>query len=357
MKYLPQLDGLRAVAVLLVCIHHWTEVGNRLGVLGVQVFFVLSGFLITGILLREKTAISAGDQTIGFSLRQFYIRRVLRIFPLYYFCLALFIVFDRFDAREVGIWHALYLSNVFFFLHGGFSDPFSHYFAHFWSLSVEEQFYMFWPFLIFLVPLVRLKGVILAVILVAPLSRVASYWLVGTEFVSHSILLVSNLDALGLGGLAAWWYQTRNSVPVAVTRVAKWLVPVCFAEIVVVRLVPPQSWFPLLDAPAVAVVGLYLVLSAAKGFGGLAGQVLSNRMVVYLGRISYGLYIWHMFAPPFVRNILKALGLPEWWNVGPIGFILMGLWTIGAASLTWFTFERPLNNLKKFFPYQRSKTS
>lgn len=353
MKYLPQLDGLRAFAVFLVCLHHWTEIGGELGIIGVQIFFVLSGFLITGILLREKSAVDSGEQTVGFSLRQFYIRRFLRIFPLYYFCLALFVVLDEFDAREVGAWHALYLSNVFFFLNGRFSDPFSHYFAHFWSLAVEEQFYLFWPLLVLCVPIARLGYVIAAMILVAPISKALIYASGGTEFASHSVLLVSNLDTLGLGALAAWWQHTGRETPPGLVRPSRWLVPVSVAIIALLRVGTRTEWLFLLDSLAVAVVGLYLVLSAAEGFTGLAGRILSNGVMVYLGRISYGLYIWHMFAPPFLRNILAAFGLPESWNTGLIGFSLMTLWTVAAASLTWFTFERPLNELKKFFPYRR----
>jgi peptidoglycan/LPS O-acetylase OafA/YrhL len=353
-NYRPQLDGLRAAAVVLVFLHHWTDLGGRLGIVGVQIFFVLSGFLITGILLREKTSVGKHEQTVGYSLRQFYARRVLRIFPVYYACLALFVALNLFDAREVFVWHALYLSNVFFFLHGGFSDPFSHYFAHFWSLAVEEQFYLLWPFLVFVIPIRKLGKALLLIVAAAPLSRVMLYYFSGPDFTSHSILLISNLDTLGLGALAAWWQHQYGGIPVAIRRVARWLVPLCVAEIVLVRVLPVGRWIVLVDSFAVAIAGLYLVVTAARGFGGPVGSLLGNPVALYLGKISYGLYIWHMFAPPFVRNILKGLGLPEAWNHGAIGVLLLTAWTVATSSLSWFLLEKPINNLKKFFPYQRT---
>jgi len=347
--HLPQLDGLRTVAVSLVFLHHWTNWGHGLGILGVQLFFVLSGFLITGILLRLRASVEAECQSVGFSLRQFYVRRVLRIFPLYYTCLLLFVLIDRFGIRETAPWHFLYLSNVHFFLRGEFWGMFS----HFWSLSVEEQFYLFWPLVVLLTPSKRLIRAVTVMILVAPLSRAGIYLAGGEHFAQYGTLLPSNLDTLGLGALAAWWMAERGAVTTPIRTLGRWLVPLCFVEVLFSRSVAGGFTNVLLDSLAVAVIAAWLVVSAVRGFGGPLGQMLQSRAMVYLGRISYGLYVWHMFAPAFLRNILKVARLPEAWNQGVIGVALLFCGTVAAASASWFLLERPLNDLKRQFPYER----
>ena len=348
-RHMPQLDGLRTLAVSLVFLHHWTELGRGLGIIGVQLFFVLSGFLITGILLRLCASVESGRQSVAFSLRQFYARRFLRIFPLYYACLLLFVAMNRFGIRETAPWHFLYLSNVLFFLQGHFGGSFS----HFWSLAVEEQFYLFWPLVVLLTPRARLPWMLGVMILIGPLTRAGIFLSGGEHFAQHSTLLPANLDTLGLGALAAWWVTERGGIPTVVKRAAPWLVVLGFAEMVAARMPAGGSVIVLLDSLAVAVVSVWLVLSAARGFHGWAGAILENPVMVYLGRISYGLYVWHMFAPAFLRNVLKAAHLPEAWNQGVIGFTLSFVGTVAVASVSWFLIERPLNDLKRRFPYQR----
>src|SRR5262249_40880734 len=147
--YMPQLDGLRAVAVLAVVAHH-TLPGPLVdalnpGAAGVRLFFVLSGFLITGILLgcRESMA----QQGAGQALASFYARRFLRIFPLYYFALAVVLLAGVQEARDGAAWHLAYLSNVYGVRQGWLGSL-----AHFWSLAVEEQFYLVWPALVLSLP-------------------------------------------------------------------------------------------------------------------------------------------------------------------------------------------------------------
>src|ERR1700752_5269649 len=116
--YMPQLDGLRAFAVGAVLIHHFFQPprigGVDFALLGVWLFFVLSGFLITGILLRSRDQVDYGGYPSGFVLRQFYIRRFLRIFPLYYLVLCVAATLDLGDARDTIVWHLAYMSNYLF---------------------------------------------------------------------------------------------------------------------------------------------------------------------------------------------------------------------------------------------------
>ena len=165
-EYNPELDTVRTAAIASVlCLHflprgHWI---NRIQMetgWGVFLFFVLSGFLITRILLRCRAAMAAGTMTVGSSLRNFYARRFLRIFPLYYFVLFAGTALGYAGMRAGLPWHLAYLSNVYSWRLQSFGNGPA---APFWSLSVEEQFYVFWPFLILLLPLRALPRTILGI--------------------------------------------------------------------------------------------------------------------------------------------------------------------------------------------------
>ena len=146
---MPQLDGIRAVAIFAVLMEHflpWNFITHEtvhLGRLGVVLFFVLSGFLISRILLDERDKHNSINASSWSLIGNFYIRRILRIFPIYYLTIILFAVFNHAPVKDHLIWHLIYFSN--------FSSPFidhANYQStrHLWSLCVEEQFYLFWPF-------------------------------------------------------------------------------------------------------------------------------------------------------------------------------------------------------------------
>jgi peptidoglycan/LPS O-acetylase OafA/YrhL len=147
---MAQLDGLRAVAVGAVMLQHfWLGAGLfDFGAMGVRLFFVLSGFLITGILLKSRELLDSGEQRPSFALGRFYIRRFLRIFPLYYAVLLAAWLLRLWGTRGEMGWHLAYLTNVDLFLRGRWWGDIS----HFWSLAVEEQFYLVWPLVILLAP-------------------------------------------------------------------------------------------------------------------------------------------------------------------------------------------------------------
>lgn len=348
-RWFSQLDGIRAVAVTLVFFHHWTVKGKGVGSIGVQLFFVLSGFLITGILLRERQEIEAGRQSFVFSVKQFYIRRFLRIFPLYYFCLALCLALGRFGIRHTFLWHFFYLSNLLFLLKNQFFFPF----AHFWSLAVEEQFYLFWPCVVLLCPRRYLTAVLLALITFAPLSRLAMVLSGHPDFVQSSTMVWANFDTLGMGALIASLLFMSETRQASASRWLTFCIPACLAELLISHKVSSPLLGVCLDPLAVALLSVWLVWNAAIGFKGIAGKCLNNPAMAYLGRISYGLYIWHMFAPIFISYILTAFRLPVSLNDGAVGFILFFAWTVTMASLTWFLFEKPINELKRHFPYRK----
>ncbi len=147
--YIPQFDSLRAIAVLLVIVHHWVPENSILnytpnGPLGVNIFFVLSGFLITGILLKSKKQVETHGLARKTVFRNFYIRRTLRIFPIYYLLLIVLWYLKDPSIQKDGVYYFTYTSNFLFYSEQFFPGRL----AHLWPLAVEEQFYIIWPFLI-----------------------------------------------------------------------------------------------------------------------------------------------------------------------------------------------------------------
>jgi len=154
MPFYPLLDSLRAVAVLAVILHHYNEAyfGNKqygyLALAGVNIFFVLSGFLITNILLRSRNEFELHGKSRLKILSRFFVHRVFRIFPLYYLVIILALLFRIPSASANSASLLTYTINYAFIGAGKFIEPFS----HFWTLAVEFQFYLLWPFVVLLVP-------------------------------------------------------------------------------------------------------------------------------------------------------------------------------------------------------------
>ncbi|MBA2528118.1 MAG: acyltransferase, partial [Pyrinomonadaceae bacterium] len=206
--YKPQLDSLRAFAVLVVLIGHFAGVPSAIQ--GVQLFFVLSGFLITSILLDCKSQIEGQDASRGFLLREFYIRRFLRIFPPYYALLMGLVLIQLTSGTRTSwgpatsFWqslgfHATYTSNVWFAFTGRW-DPWAT--SHFWSLAIEEQFYLFWPLIVLWVPRRSLWLAATLLIALGPVSR----WLMlahGANKIAFGTLTPAYFDFLGLGAFLA----------------------------------------------------------------------------------------------------------------------------------------------------------
>ncbi len=350
--YRPQLDGLRAVAVMAVAWSHWErpyQFGIPFGA-GVHLFYVLSGFLITGILLGVREPVDRAG-----ALRAFYIRRALRIFPAFYLTLAVIWWADLPLVRESVAWHAAYLSNVYTFVRGEWPGAIS----HFWSLAVEEQFYLVWPWLIVFAPRRWLVPGIVAAIVSAPLFRL---WMgaLGYKETMHAVLTPGCLDSLGVGALlaavagpgfnpalAAKARLKPRPTTVAATALLMWL-----AIWVMESRGPVPLPVTAIKQTLQAFVFGWIILKGAEGFSGVTGRVLSSAPVVYLGRISYGVYLAHGFAGALAATGFALAGLawpaPEPWRL----IILCGV-TVAAAALSWHVLERPLNALKRYAPYRR----
>ena len=354
LTYMKQLDGLRAMAVLAVLWTHYLPeeywlFGIYWGGYGVRLFFVLSGFLITGILLKSRQHITQGKQCSFFAIRQFYIRRFLRIFPLYYVILALAVLIAMPQVKEAIAWHVSYLSNVYFALQGRFHGSA----GHLWSLAVEEQFYLLWPWFILFLPRRWLLPTIIIFIGVAPLFRLTST-VVGVNLVAIWVLTPGACDALCLGALLAYLNSHEDELPISKQKVLYFFLLTGLFITIVLPILPYLNTQNLVVSALAdtgrSLIFACLVAAAAHGFKSFAGKVLESKPMVYLGKISYGIYLIHAFMPEIVYRTFDYLGLSGYKLPLIIAFFSTAA-TIVAATITWHVLERPINDLKRFFQY------
>jgi peptidoglycan/LPS O-acetylase OafA/YrhL len=353
--HLSQLDGLRAFAVMAVVYTHYVPekywaLGIYWGGYGVRLFFVLSGFLITGILLRSRQFIAYGQRP-SFALRQFYVRRFLRIFPLYYVTLAIAVILAIPPVRATVLWNLSYLSNVYFARLGQFDGLI----GHLWSLSVEEQFYLFWPCLIFFVPSRFLLPSIVGGVAAAPLFRVIGK-ILGASDVALWVLTPASLDSLCLGALLAY-IGTEEDIPyISRKTLCRFFLMLglpltCSVEIL--SLFAKDSlivWFA--GDLGRGLIFTWVVAGAADGFGGIAGKTLTCRPMLYIGKISYGVYLLHPFIPWLCFKPLSVAFRAS----SPVLVCAYTAITIAVASLSWEIFEKRVNNLKRYFQYDEIRT-
>lgn len=347
--YLVQLDGVRAIAIACVFLTHLTTPWPRFhdllpwGDFGVRCFFVLSGFLITGILLSARARACAGEQSLGRAARHFYARRALRIFPLFYAALAAATLLDLPGAREELPWHATYLSNYFLSIHRRWAVT---SLGHFWTLAVEEQFYALWPWLILLLPRRLLPKLLVLLIAVGPMVRLALL-LAGLDETGAQRFTPSCFDSLALGGLLALCDAGRAGPRRDALVRASALAGLALG--VVWKATRGSLLAAVLLPLASSLVSAGLVAEAARGLGGIAGRALSLRPVVYIGKISYGLYVVHL---PILYGVLplleRRLGDPLAGRPGARVLVALAA-SFAVASASWLLLERPLIRLKRYF--------
>lgn len=345
LAYEPQLDGLRAVAVLAVLYSHFRDETSIAGFFGVRLFFVLSGYLITAILLNCREAVSRGKTTNEFVLKSFYLRRGLRIYPAYYFALVAAFVLNLPGLEPVFWTHAFFCSNILFVLHHAYEPWFA---APLWSVSIEEQFYLIWPFVILLTPRRFLKTVIIAAVLLGPVSRILLILLHKSDF-SRFYLTPTAFDALGAGALFALT-RTQKQWPAWTSMVALAAAVVCIVIRSVDRFAGPVGSQELVETLSLVAL-VWIVAAASLGRTGVAGRVLTAPPVRFIGRISFGLYIYHAYVWALLQQ--HAGQLPG--SLRHTGFPLLfagSILTFALATLSWFALEQPANRLKARFPYR-----
>ena len=352
-KHYPALDGLRGVAILLVLFLHNFGFMNYFffGWLGVDLFFVLSGFLITEILL----------QTVGRPgyLKNFYSRRVLRIFPLFYLALVIcLLILPRIGALhlEAGyytgnqFWFWTYLQNWLFIFKEPYGDKLL---LHTWSLAVEEQFYLVWPLLILLFRTPRrLLVVMLFLLVLVGLARYA-VWAYKIEDLAYSSLYTfTRIDGLCIGSMVA---ILQRLDPGFLKKYNTWIVLLMAAINFGFYFLNNRSGFTL---PYLAFAGYttfavlfgLLVYEAVQGDSRLVQVLLDNRPLKFFGRISYGLYVWHW--PVYLllfdrtRDTIFTAGGSSW-RMAELGSgIFVSAVAVGISVLSFRYFEKPFLQLK-----------
>lgn len=349
------MEGLRFYAVLMVMIAHWSQWQwtDRFFihipfVHGVTLFFVLSGYLITSILNNNRENYDREKIKKSRLIRNFYMRRVLRIFPIYYLLIIALFLFNYDNTRELFPWLVTYTTNIYQSIHNvSIGD-----FRHFWSLAVEEQFYLFWPFVILFVRPKKTLTVILITIVLSLIVRFYLYFFVG-KWMATAYFTLSCMHALGLGALLAYIqiYQPKWSV----TLTKPLWVYLAFGGYVVSLFIQTKlemGWYKeTIDEFLFAILAFFIISRASvNGFTGIGKRILENTFVTYSGRISYGMYIIHFFIP----GVYLYFALQFGWKLEHklILFILYYAMTFAAAYVSWKLIEQPFNSLKDKVPYR-----
>lgn len=358
LPYRPQLDGLRTFAVAAVLLQHFLGFENLPGVLGrmpwgnmgVKLFFVLSGFLITRILLRSRDAVDASQVSGWFAARQFYIRRFLRIFPLYFFVIAVCVAINLHPVREILWWLVTYTVNIYAAIQGKWMD----YFAHLWSLAVEEQFYLVWPWFVLFAPRKRLVLIMMSMVALGMGWRLFAYAR-GLNFIAIYHVTFACLDTLGLGSLLAVLHHSAISKYTIQKWLTRLVLPCGFVGAVLVFLLADTGvYWPahvVLLETFTGLVFCWLVSGATLGFRGPGGALLESRPMVYCGKISYGIYVYQPFAGSLLKLFCDRIGFPLQ-QPGWLNLLLVSATSVLMASVSWYLLEQPLNNLKRYFSYR-----
>lgn len=348
-EYLPQLDGVRAIAVLLVLAQHWVSghfgLGAPFGFIGVTMFFVLSGYLISRILFAARARQESRGVTALHSLKIFYARRFLRIFPVYYLTIgALYLAGDQ-SVRE-GIWWCLtYTVNLYFLKqqdHGSI--------GHLWSLGIEEQYYLLYPFMVLFFTATRRWWALWAMTAAAVVSRVVVDRL-GVIPEDNKYFTLSCFDSFAFGGLLAHLEAEHGKARIQAffkkpSTAALTLLLVAAFGALGLLLGPERSMRVVWFRSVISLASLYVVGVALLENRWIA-LVLGNRPMVYIGKISYGVYVYHFYS----ERILVAL-IPGW-RKSPYPVILLSAFalTVLVASASWFLVEKPINGFKRHFRY------
>lgn len=294
--YIPALDGLRGIAILLVVLFHTFHF--MLGWCGVDLFFILSGFLITSSLIETKE-----DKNY---LKKFWLKRILRIFPLYYLILIIILIpkfFFNIDTVSYNSWsYWFYLQNWVYVYNGVFPDG-KDTLNHFWSLAIEEQFYLLFPFVIKYTPKKNLVAVLFTFIVIAVGAR---YYFFAHKNIGYYVATVSRLDALSIGALMAFSVREYKHLLEKYIHVAFYstLCYVIFAIAIYQDLHFSNPLIATFGLTAFAILFACILIYSISNFkNNFLTTILNNRYLKFIGKISYGLYVYHWVLYVFLRPL------------------------------------------------------
>lgn len=366
--YNPQLDGLRFVAIFFVLCYHWIPSLHHNKFAGffswlINFFFVLSSYLITRILISAK----AKGAALGISkpkvMLVFLLRRTIRIFPAYYLYLLLLILLPGVgnEVKSDPGWYFSYLSNYHMF----HLQEFSSVTAHIWTLAVEEQFYILWPLVMLFVPQRHLLKTFAGIILASVAVRAVFYE--PSVGISMKILTHYCADAFAVGAVMAYKYTLATEKEKE--AITKWFKIGLYVSIPVsLTIIITQSFYMdfIFSRLLFSVMSFAFIEGAVKMYKNFFGKFLESKGIVYIGRISYGIYLYHLIVPivfwrfysyvkkyfvshyaGFYEQHRTAIGKFEIILVSQAGrFIIYSVVVLIIASLSAKYIEGPLNKLK-----------
>lgn len=347
---MPQLDSLRALAVIAVVAHHSIKGSNpltsRLAETGVHLFFVLSGFLVTSALLKARHAIQAKRTSFWVALKTFYVRRALRIYPLYFGVILLALALNLGDVRSLLPWLITYSLNIKMASQGWYEA----FYAHFWTLAVEHQFYLFWPIIFLIAPTPRPWLMPALLILIAILSKI-HYILSGFTSMTGLALYIStiaNLEFLGLGAIVSILVpklDARLSALSNAKRTTFLLLPIIYTTLCLLaenRSMIGGKFFYIVFGNTLFGVGYAgIIASFALSFRGVIGAALLLPPLQYLGLTSYGIYVLHPIVLESMKSVSFLRSLP-----GLLVTCLALFIALGLSALSWHCLEKPCLKLK-----------
>jgi len=344
--YQPQFDGLRALAVLTVMVDHFSaDVPNfplpdwiHLGATGVRLFLVLSGYFITASLRRSRDRMDAGELSPARTMGVFYWRRLLRIGPAYFVFATIALLLSLGAVRQN--WPRVFTGTGNWMIAWNNQWPLA--ISHLWSICVQEQFYLFWPLLILLLPRRWMLSAIVAVALAGIAFRIGCV-IFSAPIIARWVLPFGSLDSLAAGAALGWCGGRLRA-----SR-GGWLLALLVLSMLTVAAVlrngDPMRLKSVLVEPLEAAAFVILVARTATGFDGNIARFLSNAGLVFAGRISYGLYIYH---------ILVAMVFNRWLpsqmrfliTIPSLRLVVFGIVTVFIAALSWRLLEQPINGLR-----------
>jgi peptidoglycan/LPS O-acetylase OafA/YrhL len=352
--YLRGLNGLRAIAAIAVVISHtFSPTFGDFGVkfqlkipftqFGVTMFFVISGFLITYLLINEQKS------TQNIAIKKFYIRRILRIWPIYYLVIFglpfLFMLSgEKLDTilNQNTLWYLFFAANIPFILHTGID-----LIVHFWSIGVEEQFYLVWPHIV--KKWNRLLVVCVVLICVLITLKIFFWYLLGTSSIAYRTLSVTRIHCMLIGGVGSILYIEKK----------RWFLRFCTNQ-----LVQFGSWlslilvgFGLLHIPAiiahesVAFVSLVIII----------GQIYSTKSIFsletkpfnFLGKISYGIYVYHTIVIYGISKLIKMFEIDRLPKI-VLAYVSVLATTIFFSYVSYTYFEKYFLKMKDAFAVIKS---
>ena len=340
MNYYKQIDSFRFFAAFAVLTSHWLPSNPivkklQLGFIGVDFFFIVSGFLITYQLLILKSSVDDGQVKPLKAIGNFILRRGIRIFPLYYLVLVFATFFNKNEIRDAFLFNVSYLSNFYFIE----VQKWNGIFSHFWSLSVEEHFYLVWPIVLLATKRKLIYGLAVCVILFSVVFRYVVFTSAYDYFAVH-IHTLACLDLFMYGAILAFFLKFSPELFKRIFSIKTLKVTVVAAILLNIAIMyfneDQQVYMWVFFRMTFGVLCAFLLGFLVIGFKGIAGQIFENKWLILGGKLSYAIYLVHSFVPGILLE-LKKLELPT-----AVEFLIYFIATVLISLVLHYLVETPV---------------